>query len=74
MTLSAQYDAADFSVLDMPMTPETRRRLRREAEDFITTALLVPDHFAAALAVMSDEVVTSIADALCRTVLSTLDP
>jgi hypothetical protein len=66
--------AADLRVLDIPMMPETRRRLRREAEEFITTALLVPDHFAAALAIMSDEVVTSIADALCRTVLTTIDP
>ena len=64
--------AADFSVLDIPMTPETRRRLRREAEDFITMALLAPDHFAAALSIMSDEVVTSVANALCRTILTTI--
>ena len=63
--------AVDFSVLDIPMTPETRRRLRREAEDFITIALLAPDHFAAALAIMSDEVVEAVANALCRTVLTT---
>ena len=65
--------AVDFSVLDIPMTPETRRRLRREAEDFITIALLAPDHFAAALAIMSDEVVEAVANALCRTVLTTID-
>ena len=65
--------AVDFSVLDISMTPETRRRLRREAEDFITIALLAPDHFAAALAIMSDEVVEAIANALCRTVLTTVD-
>jgi hypothetical protein len=62
--------AVDFSVLDIPMTPETRRRLRREVEDFITIALLAPDHFAAALAIMSDEVVEAVANALCRTVLT----
>ena len=67
-------DAPDLSILDIPMTPETRRRVRREAEDFITRGLFAPDHFAAALSIMSDEVVTSVADALCRTILTTLDP
>jgi hypothetical protein len=65
--------AVDFSVLDIPITPETRQRLRREAEDFIAIALLTPDHFAAALAIMSDEVVEAVANALCRTVLTTID-
>ena len=65
--------AVDFSVLDIPMTPETRQRLRCEAEDFITIALLTPDHFAAALAIMSDEVVEAVANALCRTALTTIE-
>jgi hypothetical protein len=67
-------DAPDFSILDIPMTPETRRRLRREAEAFIESELLVPDHFAAALAIMSDEVVDAVAVALRVTVLTTIDP
>jgi hypothetical protein len=63
-----------LNILDLPMTPETRRRLRREAEALIEAALNLPDQFVAALALMSDEVVGEIADALCHTVLTTLDP
>ena len=72
MTLSTQYTALDFSLLDLPMTPETRRRLRREAESFIETTLNAPDLFAAAVALLSDEVVDAIAAAICTTA-STLD-
>ena len=72
MTLSTQYTALDFSLLDLPMTPETRRRLRREAESFIETTLNAPDLFVAAVALLSDEVVDAIATAICTTA-STLD-
>ena len=73
MTLSTQRNALDFSLLDLPMTPETRRRLRREAESLIETTLNAPDQFAAAVALLSDEVVDAIAAAICTTVLSILD-
>ena len=74
MTLSTQHKALDFSLLDLPMTPETRRRLRREAESLIETTLNAPDQFVAAVALLSDEIVDAIAAAICTTVLSTLDP
>jgi hypothetical protein len=64
---------ASTSILDLQMTPETRRRLRREAESLIETTLNAPDLFAAAVALLSDEVVDAIAAAICTTVLSALD-
>jgi hypothetical protein len=72
--VTAQPALPDLQILDIPMTPETRRRVRREAECFIEIAIYAPDQFAAALALMSDEVVVAVADSLCRTVLTTLDP
>jgi hypothetical protein len=74
--VTAQRALADLRILDVQMTPKAQQRLRREAESFIEIALYAPDQFVAALALMSDEVVVAVADALCRSVLeaATSDP
>lgn len=66
---------ASNSIFDIPMTPETRRRVRREAEGLIESTLnKAPDQLVAAVALLSDEVVDAIAVAICTTAQSALDP